>query len=643
MVNSAHRSAEVGLPRRVGRYEAFLQIGSGGMARVYLAVDRGAPRPDDLVVVKMLRREMLDDEHVLASFTDEARIAMRLQHPNVIRTRDVVVEPPDYLLAMEFLDGQSLLEVLRRVGRAKMPLDEHLYILTQVLSGLTHAHELRDEAGRPLGIVHRDVSPSNVLVSYGGEVKLLDFGIAKATGALAATQDGVVKGKVGYAAPEQCLGKPADPRSDVYAVGVMLWEAIAGRRRSPGETWQAVLHGRIEDSEPAIEDVCPDVPLALSAVARRALGHEPETRYPSAREFREDLEAYLAARRVNVGPERIAALLRPHFERDRAERRQAVEAYLEQRGRSVSGPRKRVLPPPHPPQRAAPPSEAEEDTSKIPVDDALLLQSMRDSVLPPPTAPTSPTRSGIVPSDLLPLPEAATAASPFPISPNSGAEPTPYAGVPDGEQAGSHAPARRSTSEPSPFAKKRPEWPAFVATAAALASVAALAVSISHRGPADSHATATPAPVVPADPAPLPGAAGGPSAPAVNPVRVRISVTPPSAAVRLDDRLLTTNPFVATFPRDAAPHELRVTADGFREEKQIVSFEADVDVELSLKPAWGGPRTRSAAHALAPLAPSRASPEPRATAAGVEPGMDLQAHPGARGKRTLDEKDPYGP
>src|SRR5215471_19700219 len=136
------RTGDQSLPKRVGAYEAFLQIGAGGMARVYLAVQHGQPGKQQLVVVKILRPEAVEDEHVLALFMDEARIASRLSHPNVIRTREVIAEPPDYLLAMDFHDGQSLLHVLRRLGRQAVPLDEHIYILTKVLAGLCYAHEL---------------------------------------------------------------------------------------------------------------------------------------------------------------------------------------------------------------------------------------------------------------------------------------------------------------------------------------------------------------------------------------------------------------------------------------------------------------------------------------------------------------------
>src|SRR5437773_3328790 len=153
MAAEPKRTVDQGLPRRIGRYEAFLQIGAGGMARVYLAVQRGrAGQKAELVVLKVLRPEAVEDEHILELFTDEARIAMRLEHPNVIRTREVVAGPPDYLLVMDFHDGRSLLDVLTRLGRDGIPLDEHIYLLTKVLAGLGYAHELRDPNGKPFGI-----------------------------------------------------------------------------------------------------------------------------------------------------------------------------------------------------------------------------------------------------------------------------------------------------------------------------------------------------------------------------------------------------------------------------------------------------------------------------------------------------------
>jgi serine/threonine-protein kinase len=408
------RTGDQALPRRIGRYEAFLQIGTGGTARVYLAVQRGlGGQKAELVVLKVLRPEVVEDEHVQALFTDEARIAMRLSHPNVIRTREVIAEPPDYVLAMDFQNGKSLLDVVSRLGRQSVPLDEHIYILGKVLDGLSYAHELKDESGQPFGIVHRDVSPANVLVSYAGEVKLLDFGIAKATGALAATRDGVVKGKLGYAAPEQCLGQPADPRSDIYAVGVMLWEAIAGKRRASGETWQSILQARVEDAEPVLEEVCPDAPRALIEIVDKALAREPKDRYSTAREFQSDLKNYLSKKGgMPIGPSRIAAIMKPHFDRDRAEMHKSVEAFLQSLKANKAAKPGRIPLPGRAAAALAPaaseasqqrePAEREEHTAPIPVDTALLMlsrgetgpvpdESSRPTALPPLADETAPT------------------------------------------------------------------------------------------------------------------------------------------------------------------------------------------------------------------------------------------------------------
>jgi serine/threonine protein kinase len=418
------KTGDQSLPKRVGAYEAFLQIGAGGMARVYLAVHHEQPGKQQLAVVKILRPEAVEDEHVLSLFMDEARIATRLSHPNVIRTREVIAAPPDYLLAMDFHDGQSLLHVLRRLGRTAVPLDEHVYILTKVLAGLCHAHELTGDDGKLLGIVHRDVSPANVLVSYTGDVKLIDFGIAKATGALAATQDGVVKGKLGYAAPEQCLGKPADPRSDIYAVGVMLWEAIAGRRRASGETWHSVLQARLEDAEPQLEAVCPEAPKALATIVRKALARNPEDRYPTARQFQRDLESYLAQRPgPKASPARIAAMLKPHFDQDRKEQHQAIEAYLHGRDGGGSGQRRVPLPgkaaasqklAPPSPRAAAAPIVEEEQTSRIPVDAALLIMTRAEAAAAAEasSSPTSPPPVGSVKTAPPPASSAKTAPPP---------------------------------------------------------------------------------------------------------------------------------------------------------------------------------------------------------------------------------------
>src|SRR6188768_441531 len=249
-------------PRELGRYELIAPLGEGGMARVYLAVQRG-PIANKLVVLKLLREEFTSDPQFVAMFADESRIAVLLNHPNVIHTYESSSTETEYYIVMEFLEGKTLAQLIRRVGRENFPLETHLWILCEILAGLAYAHELADFSGVPLHIVHRDVSPSNILLTVRGEVKLLDFGIAKVQGSVAETQHGIIKGKLGYASPEQCLGNKADGRADLYSVGVMLWEALAGKRRPMHETALATTRS---GTEVDISETLPGVPLPLARI-----------------------------------------------------------------------------------------------------------------------------------------------------------------------------------------------------------------------------------------------------------------------------------------------------------------------------------------------------------------------------------------
>lgn len=313
---------------RFGRYQLVTLLAEGGMARVYLAFARGPAGFDKLVVVKQIRPELAWDGDFVQMFFDEARIAARLNHANVVHTYEVVEESGQYLLVMEYLEGHTLGDTLRRIARENMPLDQHLWILTQVLAGLSYAHELRDYDGSALGVVHRDVSPSNVFLTYGGEVKLLDFGIAKAAGAISATHEGTIKGKLGYSAPEQFLQTAIDGRADLYAVGVMLWEALGRRRRRMADTPAATYQARIAGLEPKIREVCPDVPAVLAEICDRATAPDPAERYTTAAEFQHELEEYLDQASRPPGRRELAALLERHFAAERAERRARVQELL---------------------------------------------------------------------------------------------------------------------------------------------------------------------------------------------------------------------------------------------------------------------------------------------------------------------------
>jgi serine/threonine-protein kinase len=267
------------------------------MATVYLAVVVGQSGFRKLAVVKLLRPEIAVDAEFVEMFLDEAKLCARLSHPNIVHTYDVGVDEVGHLMAMEYLDGVSLHAAIAKLGRnggpMKFPMQAR--VLLDVVEGLRYAHELKDYDGRSLQIVHRDVTPHNIFVTYDGQVKLLDFGIAKAATSSVRTATGVIKGKLTYMAPEQARGDPVDARADLYAVGVMLFEAITGRRRWPTGLSQPALFTRLASGEP------PESPRAasfgypeeLDGIVLRTLAVDPADRFQTAGELGAALEGVL--------------------------------------------------------------------------------------------------------------------------------------------------------------------------------------------------------------------------------------------------------------------------------------------------------------------------------------------------------------
>jgi eukaryotic-like serine/threonine-protein kinase len=316
-------------PVASSRYQVITTLGQGGMARVLLTLSRGPAGVTKLLVVKELRAELKEDPEFLTMFLDEARIAARLNHPNVIQTYEVSSDGEHPVIVMEYLEGQSLGALLGRVGRKVMPLDVHLYMLAQTLAGLHYAHELRDFDGTPLSVVHRDVSPHNVFVTYDGQVKLVDFGIAKAAGSTGLTRAGVFKGKVGYAAPEQLSSLPLDRRADVFSLGVMLWEAIAHRRLTAGEMEAVVMRRRIDGEDPKIKDVAPETPDELARICDKATARDPGDRYATAAELRAAIEGYLETSK-RIGAHEVGALVETTFAAERAKIRLLIDARMKE-------------------------------------------------------------------------------------------------------------------------------------------------------------------------------------------------------------------------------------------------------------------------------------------------------------------------
>ncbi len=320
----------------LGKYRLIAEIARGGMGIAYLAVKPGPDGFRKLVVVKELRPELIGDAACVAMFMDEARLAARLNHPNIAQTLEVGTSGSRRFIAMEYLDGQSLQQLASRaLGQStRMPLRMHLGILLDVLSALEYAHEFTDFDGTPLGVVHRDVSPHNVMVTYEGQIKLVDFGISEVATVGQPPRPGMLQGKIRYMSPEQAAGIHADRRADLFSVGAMLWEGIVGHRPWEGKTDAEVLQSLTAGRVPLLRDAWPDVDPGLAAIVERAMSADPRGRYPTALTMREDLERYIATR--NLTPPSAPALgawISKLFAVDREERRALIDSRL----RSLTG------------------------------------------------------------------------------------------------------------------------------------------------------------------------------------------------------------------------------------------------------------------------------------------------------------------
>src|SRR5260370_10775188 len=317
--------------RDAGKYKLLAELGRGGMANVYVAVARGPSGFNKLVVLKSLRSDLAGDPELLSMFLEEARLAARLNHPHVVQTYEVGEYAGRPVIVMEYLEGQTLANVLQRAKAkefGRLPLALHLRVIVDALEGLHHAHELADFAGKPLGLVHRDVATQNVFVTFDGQVKVLDFGIAKAVNSQAQTSTGVLKGKVQYMAPEQMLGAVVDRRADLYAVGVMAWEAATGLRMWKGQTDLHVMNKAANEGVPSPYEVDSTVSPALEAVVMKALARDPDDRYATALEFGAALEAFIAHLGTGASNRDLGKLVRDLSEDARAETRAIVEAQL---------------------------------------------------------------------------------------------------------------------------------------------------------------------------------------------------------------------------------------------------------------------------------------------------------------------------
>jgi serine/threonine-protein kinase len=315
---------------RFGKYHLIGKLGHGGMAEVFLAMSLGKGGFRKLVVIKRLHAELAEENGFVEMFLDEARLAARLTHPNIAQCYEIDEYNGFQFMAMEYVGGEALDRVRRKAAKKEkeLPIPVVLYCLTQVLEGLSYAHDLKEFDGTPLQIVHRDVSPSNIFVGYDGRVKLLDFGVAKAAIHVVQTRAGVVKGKFAYMAPEQARGKPVDPRADLWSVGVLLWEALAGRRLFKGMNEMETLRLALQGETPDLAEIAPQTSLSLSSFLEKALQRNPDERFQTAAEMKEALEAAAAEGPGLASKNEVAAFIEELFKKTIKKNNKVLQACL---------------------------------------------------------------------------------------------------------------------------------------------------------------------------------------------------------------------------------------------------------------------------------------------------------------------------
>jgi serine/threonine-protein kinase len=516
----------------LGKYRLIAELGHGGMAEVYLAVVRGPAGFNKLVVLKQIRPQLAEDPELLAMFLDEARLAARLNHTNVVQTNEVGQERGRYFIAMEYLEGQPLNRVLHRLQRSGgLPLHLHLRALSEVLAGLHHAHEIADYDGTPLGVVHRDITPHNIFLTYDGQVKVVDFGIAKALNSSSETRAGVLKGKVAYMAPEQARGDQVDRRADLFSIGILLWEAVTGTRLWKGLPDLSILQRLLDGDIPPPHTITPDVPERLEAIILKCLAQDRDERYATALDVQADLDAHLDAQEERGSVRDLGKLVAKNFDADRLKIKGIIEAQL--RG------------------------------------DVVAEVNIETPILPSLAPMASLSATGSHPMVVAPLFE------PSPIS-----APLPASGIPS-----SHANASTSglfASATSSLAVAPPRRRGKVAAALAIAAGGLVAIALwgSTRHPVVPE-TVQAARAATIEVAALPPAAPLPPAAAL--VEVSLAASPPEARLFLDDRPLEQNPFKGTLAAEPGLHQLRVEARGYTTQLKSITLDRNVMLELALQ------------------------------------------------------------
>ncbi len=302
------------------RYRLIEKLEAGGMAEVFLGEATSVQGFKKRVAIKRVLPHLSSHKNFIGMFLDEARLGARLSHANIVSVFDIGSSDNSFFIVMEFVDGTNLKKVMEtlRVKRQSFPLKDAIYISMEACRGLSYAHELRDDDGNPMELVHRDVSPPNILISQRGEVKVTDFGLAKARTQLERTDPGVVKGKFSYLSPEAASGIPVTERADIFALGVCIWEMLAGRRLFLGETDYETVQAVARAEVPSLVGEHPEVDEEFEAVLMRSLARNPDERFATAREFGDSLAGYLFHRQMKVTSWEIASLVKEALERQKS-------------------------------------------------------------------------------------------------------------------------------------------------------------------------------------------------------------------------------------------------------------------------------------------------------------------------------------
>lgn len=383
--------------RSIGRYELVQRLGHGGMATVYLGRATGNAGFEKLVAIKVIHPHLAAEPEFVEMFLEEARIAAKIQSPHVAGILDLGHDDGLHFMVMEYIDGETLSGLIRqlRPQNERLPLAVVLQILIDACEGLTAVHGLRDVDGHPYGLVHRDMSPQNLMIGFDGWAKIVDFGLAKATGKRH-THTGHLRGKLAYMSPEQARGRPLTAATDLFALGVVLWELLTGKRLFAGDTDAETLDNVMRCDLPAIAELRPDVPAGVIALLHRALARDPQDRHASAEAMLTDLRQLMRAHAGDDDPRKqLASIMRGRFDEQAKYRQAAVRGT----SRVHSRPRIHLVPKPGP---APEPTTAEERTRNEaplvlvpPADDAPTTARQHPPSNPQSTGQAAPPDDGV--------------------------------------------------------------------------------------------------------------------------------------------------------------------------------------------------------------------------------------------------------